>query len=192
MQDSCSFLASSSDNNSTNGHTNGSNGINGTNGPNGHANSLSRRNSDAAHLLRSRVFILSGKDERATRAMADDLKQYLLASKNAEETSLLDDLAYTLGHRRSLFPWILTFAATSIAGLVKTIESGKLKPVKKGDSPRLGFVYTGQGAQWWAMGRELIDVYPVFKAALLDCNVELKKLGATWNMIGSLTSLSYV
>ncbi len=174
-------MASSSDSNSINGHANG---LTGTNGTNGHANGLSKRNSDAAHLLRSRVFVLSGKDERATRAMADNLKQHLLKTKTAEDTSLLDNLAYTLGHRRSLFPWISTFAAADISSLVKTIESGKVKPVKKGDSPRLGFVYTGQGAQWWAMGRELIDVYPVFKAALLDCNVELKKLGAKWNIIG--------
>jgi acyl transferase domain-containing protein len=116
--------------------------------------------------------------------MADNLKEYLLTAKTTDEDSLLDNLAYTLGHRRSQLPWISTFSGTSVASLINAIDAGKIKPVKRGTSPRLGFVYTGQGAQWWAMGRELIDVYPVFKVALLDCDVQLKKLGAKWNMIG--------
>jgi acyl transferase domain-containing protein len=176
-----------------NGVTNGRvNGTNGTNGTNGHANGHSRKDSGVemeteADPMRSRVFLLSGKDERATQAMAANLKDHLLTVNTADEDSFLDNLAYTLGHRRSHFPWISTFAGSSIAGLVKTIESGRVKPVKKAASTtslRLGFVYTGQGAQWWAMGRELIDVYPVFKAELLDCDAQLKKLGAKWNMIG--------
>jgi hypothetical protein len=40
------------------------------------------------------------------------------------------------------------------------------------------------------MGRELVDVYPVFKAALMDCDTELKKLGTIWNMIGKFTQFS--
>jgi acyl transferase domain-containing protein len=177
-----------------NGHTNGTNGTNGhANGTNGHSHGHSRKDSaisieeEEEDQARSRIFLLSGKDERATQAMADSLKSHLRSVNPADEEAFLDNLAYTLGHRRSQFSWMSTFAASSISGLVKTLESGKNKPVKRESSStlRLGFVYTGQGAQWWAMGRELVDVYPVFKAALLDCDAHLKKLGARWNMIGT-------
>ncbi len=209
MQDLRSFLASSSSstqNSATardsvqastngNGHSNGHSVANGitnghshdTNGTNGHLNGHGNTDSDLVNA-RSRVFMLSAKDERATKAMLDNLKEYLLttATKSSHsEDAFLDNLAYTLGHRRSLFPWRATLSASSVAGLVKTIQSGRAKPTKTETPPRLGFVYTGQGAQWWAMGRELIDVYSVFKATLLDCDVELKKLGASWNMIGT-------
>ncbi|KAH6857080.1 hypothetical protein B0I37DRAFT_301053 [Chaetomium sp. MPI-CAGE-AT-0009] len=203
MESLDSFLAASSSSvrvsAPTNGNGNGvknghGNGVNGhANGTNGHGQGHSRKDSgvsmeDDEDPPRSRVFLLSGKDERATQAMADNLKNHLLSVSPADEEAFLDNLAYTLGHRRSQFPWMSTFTGSSIAGLVKTLESGKIKPVKReaSSSPRLGFVYTGQGAQWWAMGRELVDVYPAFKAALLDCDAQLKKLGARWNMIEEL------
>ncbi|KAK0741973.1 hypothetical protein B0T21DRAFT_408828 [Apiosordaria backusii] len=150
--------------------------------------SRSRRSSSAAEdLPRRRVFILSGKDERATQAMVSNLKEYLLGINIADQDGFLDNLAYTLGHRRSRFPWVTTVSAGTVEDLIKTLDSAKAKPVKTATtSPRIGFVYNGQGAQWWAMGRELIEVYPVFKAALLDCNKHLRKLGATWNIIEEL------
>ncbi|KAK4227024.1 putative polyketide synthase [Podospora fimiseda] len=165
---------------------------NGNGHANGHSNgsasrSSSRRSSDAIDFSRSRVFILSGKDEQATNAMVSNLREHLLSVQTNDENAYLDNLAWTLGHRRSRFAWTSALAGDSIASLAKTIESGKVKAAKSGIPPRLGFVYTGQGAQWWAMGRELIDIYPVFKATLLDCDKHLKKLGAKWSMIDELS-----
>lgn len=191
MEEYNSFVASSVNSLPLSNHTN-SNGysrVNGisngyTNGTNGHPNGHGHIDGDSA--ARSRVFVISAKDERATQAMAENLRDHILTAQCGvkEERTFLDNLAYTLGHRRSQFPWLSTIAGNSIADLVKAIDSGKAKPVKRGTSPRLGFVYTGQGAQWWAMGRELVEVYPVFKTALLDCNSHLKRLGAQWSMIG--------
>lgn len=31
-------------------------------------------------------------------------------------------------------------------------------------------VFTGQGAKWYAMGRELIEAYPVFKEAIQEAD----------------------
>ncbi|KAK5652872.1 hypothetical protein OQA88_9538 [Cercophora sp. LCS_1] len=183
VEDYRSFLATqhpSGVNGSTNGRANGhSNGA--TSG-----NHHSTASSEAGDITRPRVFILSAKDEKAVQAMVSNLKDYLLQARPEDESEFLDNLAYTLGQRRSLFPWVITFAGESIDKIVKAIDSGRIKASKAGPRPRLGFVYTGQGAQWWAMGRELIDVYPVFKATLMDCDTLLKKLGAKWNMIEEL------
>lgn len=138
----------------------------------------------------SKVFLLSAKDEKATERMIANLKTYLQdqkSKKSTDENVLLSNLAHTLCARRTLFPWTATFSGASIDSLIRTLDSGRIKPAKASPTaPRIGFVFTGQGAQWWAMGKELIDAYPVFKAALLDCDVEIKKLGATWNMVEEL------
>jgi acyl transferase domain-containing protein len=174
-------------NGSTNGHVSNGRSSGRSNGTtNGHRLSFG---SEADEVLRSRVFVLSGKDERATQMMATNLKEYLVRASPQDPDGFLDDLAYTLCHHRSRFPWNIAFSGESPDDLIKRLDSGKAKAVKAGTAPRLGFVYTGQGAQWWAMGRELINAYPVFKAALMDCDTELKKLGTTWNMIGTFAWL---
>ncbi|KAH6672349.1 putative lovastatin nonaketide synthase [Halenospora varia] len=36
--------------------------------------------------------------------------------------------------------------------------------------PRIGYVFTGQGAQWYAMGRELIEKSPMFRQTIEKCD----------------------
>lgn len=59
------------------------------------------------------------------------------------------------------------------------------------DDLPLGFVFTGQGAQWHAMGRELYHRhhggYPVYKAALERADRCLRRLGAAWSLVEELT-----
>ena len=56
------------------------------------------------------------------------------------------------------------------------------------DKPRLGFVFTGQGAQWYAMGRQLIELSPIFRATLERCDKVLQRLpdSPTWSCLGEL------
>ena len=186
----------------TNGHTNGltnshTNGLtighpNGlTNGrangqENGHENGLSIGVSSHHRDFPSKVIVLSAKDEQAAQTMAINLKDHLQSTDATQNEQCFDSLAYTLGQRRSRFPWLAAHSVKTASSLVKVIESGKFKPTRTKDRPRLGFVFTGQGAQWWAMGRELINAYPVFKSALQEAGNYLKGLGATWSLIDEL------
>ncbi|OBT75234.1 Type I Iterative Polyketide synthase (PKS) [Pseudogymnoascus sp. 05NY08] len=156
--------------------TNGIKGVNSTNGINGHHTSHTPR-----------IIILSGKDETACEAVASNLRDYLLKSEQANDESFFASLAYTLGQRRSIFPWVSAQPAQNVSELIGLIDSGKMKPGRRMDRPpRLGFVFTGQGAQWFAMGRELFDAYPVFKGCLLEAEGYLKALGATWSLTEEL------
>ena len=133
------------------------------------------------------VFPLSAKDQQAATSMAFNLRKYLESNKAHEgiEAELLDNLAYTLGQRRTMFPWMAAVSARNREELVDALNSEDLKPNRTSQRPRIGFVFTGQGAQWYAMGRELIHTYPVFRNALVEAEQHLNDLGASWSLIGT-------
>lgn len=135
-----------------------------------------------------RVFILSARDKDSTQAMANALGDFLnrfTTSSYQEEQQLLSDLAYTLGQRRSKFHCVAAISASTLKELIAALSSEKL-PVSrvKTEQPRLGYVFTGQGAQWWAMGRELIEQYPAFRDSLLESQNILKSFGCKWILMG--------
>lgn len=101
-----------------------------------------------------------------------------------DERAYMRHLAFTLGQRRSELSWKAAYLASSKKELIEELEKGQGTPQQATGQPRLGFVFTGQGAQWYAMGRELVEGYPVFKAALLEADQCLKDFGAEWSILG--------
>lgn len=178
-----------------NGHANG-NGYSHENGyVNGHAHTSSNssvRSVDgepSAAELKAKVFILTARDEHACRSMATNLRDYLLSLqlKDDSEESFLNSLAYTLAERRSRFPWSIAVQASSVQQLIATLDSDKVVPKRDtSDRTRVGFVFTGQGAQWHAMGRELLGSYPSFKASIMEADNYLREFGASWSLLEEL------
>ncbi|KAH6658934.1 hypothetical protein BKA67DRAFT_509967 [Truncatella angustata] len=197
MEDFASFVTQRKINNRhvstvTNGKSNEN-----SNGTNGQTSRISNETNDngvhAGNGLSSHVFVLSAKDERAAQTMIENLQRYLTEARNnneVEERTLLKQLAFTLGQRRSRFSWVSSVAGQSLTGLLGAFSTPKAKPVRSlvnERKPRLGFVFTGQGAQWWAMGRELIHTYPVFRQSLEESEEMLKDLGSPWSLLEELT-----
>ncbi|EMR67052.1 putative polyketide synthase protein [Eutypa lata UCREL1] len=59
------------------------------------------------------------------------------------------------------------------------------KPMRPAQNLTMMFVFTGQGAQWFAMGRELL-AYPTYKRGLIQAASHLKSLGCDWDLLEEL------
>ena len=55
------------------------------------------------------------------------------------------------------------------------------------DRHTLGFVYCGQGPQWWRMGRQLFETEAVFRETILECDALLRR-DADWSLVAELTA----
>ena len=63
--------------------------------------------------------------------------------------------------------------------MIRVKTSGLLR---SRSAPVISFVFTGQGAQWAGMGRELLG-YPVFRTSLEQATKYMQGLGCTWSLI---------
>ena len=138
----------------------------------------------SSSLKRSpRLFVLSSPEQNSLQKMADALANYV-ESKNAESPSaieaMLSNLAYTLSDRRTTFQWRATFSAHSADELTSALTQ-RIKSGRAGKDPRIAFVFTGQGAQWHAMGRELV-AHEVYANTIREADDYLKSLGADWSV----------
>jgi acyl transferase domain-containing protein len=68
----------------------------------------------------------------------------------------LNDLAYTLSEKRSK----LYHRAYVVAKNTSFDESSFTIGKKSSETPRIGFLFTGQGAQWPQMGKDLLQYFP--------------------------------
>ncbi|RAH80851.1 polyketide synthase [Aspergillus japonicus CBS 114.51] len=133
-----------------------------------------------------RIYVLSAKDERSCQRMMSRLSDYLTNSKPTDERQFLANLAHTLASHRSSFRWKAACVARNLASLASKLSNEGTRPRKSAEKVRLGWVFTGQGAQWFAMGRELINSYPVFRQTLLECDEYIKEIGANWSILDEL------
>jgi acyl transferase domain-containing protein len=97
----------------------------------------------------------------------------------------LSRLAFTLGERRSQHMYRLAVSASSVSQLSAYLGGNGLFFTKSSANPRLVYIFTGQGAQWFAMGRDLIKEYPVYRKAITTAEAYLKSLGASWSLHGT-------
>jgi acyl transferase domain-containing protein/NADPH:quinone reductase-like Zn-dependent oxidoreductase len=134
-----------------------------------------------------RLFVLSANDKVSTEKAMQNLGVYLEQRPEVFQNNLLSNLAYTLGQRRSVHPWRIAITSSSSVDLVEALSNGKVLPCKQElEALRIGWIFTGQGAQWWAMGRELYQQYPVYAAALDQADEHLCSIGASFSLVAEL------
>lgn len=137
----------------------------------------------ASHKIRF-LFILSAQSEKAVKAQMQILQMYLEQRPETLELSVMGKLAYTLCQRRSFLSWKVAVSATTSSELIRKLADPEVRPVSTFNAPNVSFVFTGQGAQWYAMGRELLGTYPAFASVIEAADGYLQSLGASWSLKG--------
>ncbi|KAF4595806.1 putative polyketide synthase [Ophiocordyceps camponoti-floridani] len=125
-------------------------------------------NTTDKRLLGERIvtpLVVSANSEHSLRGLVDALRERLGAMDDDEE---LGRILFTLAERRTQLPLRATFSAHSVQALRKRLEEATtsasdaepmafLQDVRQpGQRGRIMGVFTGQGAQWPTMGRELL------------------------------------
>lgn len=143
-----------------------------------------------------RLYVLTANHPNSLISQVDALALYLGRKISNErpdsepepepEEELMSNLAFTLCQRRSILPWKVSFTASTAKELRNLLESSDPvpSPSRSTKAPTIGFVFTGQGANWHAMGRELFAVYPVFASTIAAADAHLESLGAPWSLKG--------
>lgn len=156
----------------------------------------SRANNTSTPIRRPYALVVSANDAVSLKDNITALCSHLV---NPRVKLSLRDLAYTLTQRRSHL-WHRAFVTVRSNGgdgsrmgeefecRVADFSTAKKPP----RPPRVGFVFTGQGAQWPQMGRDLLRIFPsTTRAVLGELDAVLQGLTACesprWSLLEKLT-----
>ncbi|KAJ5773670.1 hypothetical protein N7457_008566 [Penicillium paradoxum] len=137
---------------------------------------------DEAPASQPQLLVLSANDEASLRAGATALKNHLT---NPNVKVSLEDLSHTLSERRS-HHFNRGYLITDTVSINETeLVVGK----KSTREPRVGFIFTGQGAQWPQMGEALIRTFPEARDIVveLDKCLQSSSRAPSWSLLSELT-----
>ncbi|KAK7906373.1 polyketide synthase [Apiospora marii] len=120
---------------------------------------------------------LTAHNDKAAKKRVADILQYIQSGRESDITAA--DVAHSYSVRRTMHQSRSFAIGRDLESLAEYLENPK--PVSKwtspvGEAPRIGFVFTGQGAQWHAMGRQLLEESALFRQTVERCDRVLAKL----------------
>ncbi|ERF71956.1 hypothetical protein EPUS_06515 [Endocarpon pusillum Z07020] len=122
-----------------------------------------------------RLLVWSAFDREGATRLAK-----LYVERQDSNTEMHDDVFYTVSQRRTLFPWRCHAVFDQHSDVSNTCYSIS-EPIRATESRRIAFIFTGQGAQYQGMGRQLLK-YHVFHDSLMDLDGCLRAHGCSWSV----------
>lgn len=139
--------------------------------------------------FKSHLFVFSAHEQKTLSKVLGRQATYLAQSVNVNSPELLEDLAYTLACRRTKLPWRTSLVAQSVGELVEKLchmDPTSFVRTSEDKVNRLAFVFGGQGAQWFAMGRELMGFDIFLQSLAKAAQFMTKDLGSTFDLLAEL------
>jgi acyl transferase domain-containing protein len=135
--------------------------------PNGNCKPIGRGND--ASKTESQLFVLSAASQTSCQNMATAVSDYMSKqSSRVEAGILLTRLAYTL-QSRFVLAYRTGIVASGVDDLVAQLSKLSAQTISRPDSvtsPRIAFVFSGQGGQYLLMGQGLLGLWPCFTASM--------------------------
>ena len=138
-------------------------------------------------------FLLSGDTEAALLHQVKKLHRH--CSRSITDNASLSDVAYSLATTRTHFRKRLVVLAKDKLELLDKLDSITADSLSSptGDvskMPKVAALFTGQGSQWIGMGKDLYEIYPLFRTAMneiaaLFTELEPPLLDVMWAEPGS-------
>jgi acyl transferase domain-containing protein/aryl carrier-like protein len=134
---------------------------------------------------------ISAQSVEALVASARSYRDFL-----ADDPAQLHDIAYSASVRRTHHDHRLALVVHSKAEAISHLEAFLADEPRPGvvsgrtplnERPKLVFVCSGMGPQWWAMGRDLLNNEPVFRASIERTDAELRRY-TDWSLVEALTA----
>ena len=126
----------------------------------------------ARRIVPERKFHLLALSAQSDTALARLIGLYRERLENCAEA--LPDVCFTANTGRAHFDQRAQFVASSTEEMARMLKAGALVGVKNRGAAKIAFLFTGQGAQYVGMGRELYETQPVFRAVLEECERVLR------------------
>ncbi|KAI6351269.1 hypothetical protein MCOR25_010037 [Pyricularia grisea] len=150
------------------------------------ANGVSREDPSS----KKRLFVFSSHDQAGFKRIAEKLVGHLDdLGPAASSPGFLANLSHTLATARSGLTWRWSCVAETAAELRHQLstKAGDAATRTPETQPRIGFVFTGQGAQWAGMGVEMLKSHHVFRDSVRRSAIHLKSLGCDWDPVEELS-----
>ena len=143
---------------------------------------------NSSRTNQKRLFVFSSQDKAGFKRISKTLVEHLDSLGSAgSNPSYLANLAHTLAVARSGLAWKETCFAENSADLREQLLTTVGENVVRAPRgpPRIGFVFTGQGAQWARMGIEMLE-RRAFSDSVARSTGFLKEMGCDWDPVTEL------
>jgi acyl transferase domain-containing protein/acyl-CoA synthetase (AMP-forming)/AMP-acid ligase II/NAD(P)-dependent dehydrogenase (short-subunit alcohol dehydrogenase family)/acyl carrier protein len=127
---------------------------------------VSLEGEDREDTLPKQVLCLTAHTEEALRQKISNLAAFLKEHKN----NSLGDICYTENNITTVFKHRCSVVSASVDELIEKLDKLTLEDTSIENSPKVAFMFTGQGCQYVGMARVLYNTIPEFKEYVDMCS----------------------